>query len=145
MAMKAAAINIKERFPDKIIKIEEKSDRRIYIHLDPVDIPLVAEFLFKELGLRFATATGIDTPAGIEILYHFSLDKAGNIITLCALIQDKNKPKVKSIASIITGAEWIEREIWELLGVDFIGHPNLKRLLLADEWPEGKYPLRKEK
>jgi Ni,Fe-hydrogenase III component G len=143
--MKNIVINIKERFSDKIIKIEQKSERRVYIDFKPADMPGAVKFLFEGLGLRFATATGIDTPLGIEILYHFSLDKTGEIVTLRAVIHDKKKPQIESISKIITGAEWIEREIWEMLGVNFIGHPNLKRLLLADEWPEGKYPLRKEK
>ena len=105
----------------------------------------MAKFLFKELSFRFSTASGIDTPLGIEILYHFSDDKSGKIITLRTLIKDKKEPKIQSITPIIKGAEWIEREIWELLGVNFIGHPNLKHLLLIDDWPEGKFPLRKEK
>jgi len=140
--MKAVVINIKERFGDKIIKIDEKTGRRVYVDFKPADIPEAVKFLFKELGLRFATATGIDTPGGIEILYHFSQDKTGHVITLRTILEDKASPRIKSIAPIITGAEWIEREMWEMLGIDFIGHPNLKRLLLADEWPEGKYPLR---
>jgi len=41
------------------------------------------------------------------------------------------------------GALWIEREMHELLGVNFPGHPNLKKLLLPDDWPDGVYPLRK--
>jgi formate hydrogenlyase subunit 5 len=41
-------------------------------------------------------------------------------------------------------AEWIEREIQDLLGIRFDGHPNPKRLILADDWPEGVYPLRKD-
>jgi Ni,Fe-hydrogenase III component G len=134
---------IKERFADKILKWEEKSERRIYADFLPQDILAVAGFLFQDLGFRFATATGIDTPAGIEILYHFSYDAEGKIISLRTLLPDKKYPQTQSIAGVITGAEWIEREIWELLGVDFLGHPNLKHLLLIDDWPEGKYPLRK--
>ncbi|MDI6641206.1 MAG: NADH-quinone oxidoreductase subunit C [Elusimicrobiota bacterium] len=45
---------------------------------------------------------------------------------------------------IIKGAEWIEREIWEMLGINFKNHPNLKRLLLATDFPEGIYPLRQK-
>jgi len=41
-------------------------------------------------------------------------------------------------------AEWIEREIHEMFGVNFKGHPNLKHLLLKDDWPEGNYPLRRD-
>ncbi|MDI6606200.1 MAG: NADH-quinone oxidoreductase subunit C, partial [Candidatus Omnitrophota bacterium] len=82
---------------------------------------------------------------GLEILYHFSMDKSGVIYSARVLIEDKKSPKIDSIAPLFPGAEWIEREIWELLGINFIGHPNLTHLLLIDDWPEGKYPLRKVK
>jgi Ni,Fe-hydrogenase III component G len=136
--------DIKERLGSKIIDWHEHSVKRIYFLIKPQDIREVAGFLFKDLGLRFAIATGQDTPKGIEILYHFSFDKTGQIFSARVLIEDKKEPKIDSLTALFPAAEWIEREMWELLGINFIGHPNLKRLLLAEEWPEGKYPLRKE-
>ncbi len=133
---------IKDKLSGKIINWHEHSAKREYFSIKPQDIKEIAKFLFKDLGLRFAIATGQDTPQGLEVLYHFSFDKTGQIITVRALIEDKKNPRIDSIAPLFKGAEWIEREMWELLGINFIGHPNLKRLLLADEWPEGKYPLR---
>ncbi|MCK9615713.1 MAG: NADH-quinone oxidoreductase subunit C, partial [Candidatus Omnitrophica bacterium] len=41
-------------------------------------------------------------------------------------------------------SDWVEREIHELLGINFKGHPNLKHLLLDDDWPKDSYPLRKD-
>ncbi|MDH5174469.1 MAG: NADH-quinone oxidoreductase subunit C, partial [Elusimicrobiota bacterium] len=99
--------------------------------------------LVREMGGRLATATGIDTRKNIEILYHFSFDSSGTIISLRTLI-DKKNPEIESVTPIIKGAEWIEREMHELLGVNFRNHPNLKRLLLPEDWPERKYPLRRE-
>jgi len=133
---------IKDKLSGKIINWHEHSAKRAYFSIKPAGIKEIAKFLFKDLGLRFAIATGQDTPQGLEVLYHFSFDKTGQIITVRALIEDKKNPRIDSIAPLFKGAEWIEREMWELLGINFIGHPNLKRLLLADEWPEGKYPLR---
>ncbi len=69
--------------------------------------------------------------------YHFSHDETGRIFSLRTFV-DKKNPEIESISSIIKGAEWIEREIYELLGVNFRNHPNLKRLLLDEDWPEGK-------
>jgi Ni,Fe-hydrogenase III component G len=43
---------------------------------------------------------------------------------------------------VFNGVNWIEREMNELLGIEFEGHPDMRRLLLAKEWPEGVYPLR---
>lgn len=135
---------IKERLTDRIINWYEHSPRRIYISIKPQDLKEVATFLFKDLGLRFSIASGQDTPQGLEILYHFSFDKMGEIYSLRVLIEDKKHPEIDSLATLFPAAEWIEREMWELLGINFIGHPNLKHLLLIDEWPEGKYPLRHE-
>ncbi|MCM8801349.1 MAG: NADH-quinone oxidoreductase subunit C [Candidatus Omnitrophica bacterium] len=134
---------IKERLKDKIIDFYQHSARRVYILIEAKYIKEVARILFKELGLRFSTATGQDTPKGLEILYHFSFDKTGHIISIRVLIKDKDNPQIDSLATLFPAAEWIEREMWEMLGINFIGHPNLKHLLLSEEWPEGKHPLRK--
>ncbi|MBN1913706.1 MAG: NADH-quinone oxidoreductase subunit C [Candidatus Omnitrophica bacterium] len=134
---------LKGRFAAKVLKAQERSARRVYFDFAAADIPAVVKFLFRDLKCRFVIATGMDTPEALEIIYHFSHDASGKMISLRAFIPDKKNPEIDSITPIIIGAEWIEREIWELLGINFKGHPNLKRLLLADEWPEGKYPLRK--
>ncbi|RJO65215.1 MAG: NADH-quinone oxidoreductase subunit C [Candidatus Omnitrophota bacterium] len=135
---------IRARLKEQILDWYEHNPKRTYISIAPKDIKLVADYLFKELGLRFATASGQDTPSGLEILYHFSFDKEGVVVSLRVLLKDKNNPQIDSLATLFPAAEWIEREMWELLGINFVGHPNLTRLLLAEEWPEGKYPLRHE-
>lgn len=134
---------IKEKFSWQILNIFEKSLRRVYIDLKPENIKEIVEFIFRRLRARFVIVSAVDTRNAIEILYHFSFDSVGKIVTLRTKI-DKENPEIESITPIIKGAEWIEREIYELLGVRFKNHPNLKRLLLAEDWPEGKYPLRRE-
>lgn len=135
---------IKERLSNKIGDWYQHSPRRVYIRIKPEDLIEAVNLLFKELNLRLITCSGQDTPGGFEILYHFSFDKTGEIFSLRVLIEDKKNPQIDSIATILPAAEWIEREMWEMLGINFIGHPNLKRLLLADEFPVDKYPLRHE-
>ncbi len=134
--------DIKQRLKGKISDWYEHNPRRIYFSVDKKDIRETARVLFKDLGLRYVIASGIDTPRGFEILYHFSFDKTGQIISVRTLIKDKQNPEIDSLAVISPAFEWIEREIWEMLGIKFTGHPNLKRLLLAEDWPEGEYPLR---
>jgi len=77
----------------------------------------------------------------MEILYHFTFDEV-NLTTTFRTKLDKNHLEIESLAPLFKGADWIEREIHEMLGINFKGHPNLTRLLLPDEWPEGVYPLR---
>ncbi len=133
---------IKEELGQKITHWHEASSRRIYFNVDKKDIFRTVEFLFKELGLRFSTASGIQVPQGFEIIYHFSYDEAGEVYSVRVLIEDKQNPEIDAITPIFPGAEWMEREMWEMLGIKFKGHPNLKRLLLADDWPDGEFPLR---
>ena len=138
------ATEVKERLDEKVITWYRHSSRRYYISIPKQDLKEAAKILFRDLSLRFVIATGQDTPGGLEILYHFSYDKSAEIFSLRVLIEDKKNPQIDSLTAMFPAAEWIEREIWELLGINFIGHPNLKHLLLIDDWPEGKYPLRKE-
>ncbi len=129
---------------NKVIAIEQKADNRIYIPCEAANSYAVCKFLFEDVGARFCIATGIDSDDYFEVLYHFSYDQTGCVITVKALIRDRKNPAIESITPFLPAAEWIEREIHDILGIDFINHPNLKRLILADDWPQGVYPLRKE-
>ena len=134
--------NISEKFGEHIIGITEKSTKRIYLEIKREIIREMAGYFFKNLGARFSTASAVDNPSNIEILYHFDFDEEGKMLSLRTFIP-KNDLRIDSIALTFKAGEWIEREIHELLGVNFVGHPNLKRLLLPDDWPENVYPLRK--
>ena len=134
---------VKARLGDKIVRWTEKSARRIYVEAQPEDIPEISRCLFRELEARLSIATGTDTPVAIEVLYHWAFDQCALIFTVRTKL-NRDKPEIESIAPICKGAEWIEREMWELLGITFRNHPDLRHLLLADDWPEGKYPLRRD-
>jgi Ni,Fe-hydrogenase III component G len=86
----------------------------------------------------------IDADDWFEVLYHFSYDQLGFIITVKAFIRDRENPAVESITPSVPGAEWIEREMHDVMGIEFRNHPDMRRLILADDWPEGVYPERKE-
>lgn len=136
------AKKIQETLAGKAVSFRRDIPTKMYIQVEAENLPEAVRLVFEQLSGRYVIATGVDTPAGVEILYHFSFDAVGLIVTLKVLL-DKEKPQVHSITPITAGAEWIEREIHELLGVEFVGHPNMRRLLLADDWPEGVYPLRR--
>lgn len=135
---------VKESLKNKIVSWEEKNPRRHYFTIKKADILDVVRYLFEKTGARFVTASGVDTPKGIEILYHFSFDRAGGKVVTVKLLTSKEKCQVDSIASIVPGASFIEREIQELLGVAFLDHPDPRPLLTSEDWPEGKYPLRSD-
>jgi NADH-quinone oxidoreductase subunit D len=129
---------------DKLTAIEQKPANRIWLSCESEDAYAVNKFLFEEVPLRFVIATGIDSDDCFEVLYHYAYDELGCMITLKAFIRDREKPAIESIAPFLPGAEWIEREIHDILGIEFRNHPDMRRLILSDDWPEGVYPLRKD-
>ena len=128
----------------KLIAIEQPRDKRIYLLCESENAYDVNKFVFEEVDARFCIVTGIDSDGCFEIIYHYSYDQTGWVINIKAFIRDREKPSIESITSILPAAEWIEREIHDVLGINFANHPNLRRLILSDDWPEGVYPLRKE-
>lgn len=131
------------RFPKGIGDVLERSESRVYVGVDASIVKDIASFMFNNLGARLIIMTALETRAGMEILYHYTFDQLGRIVTLRAVVP-MPEPRIDSITPIIDGAEYIEREITDLFGVEFVGHPNPTRFLLGDEWPEGVYPYRKE-
>ena len=139
-----ASEKIKDKFSGVITGWEEKNPKRIYFDLPPDNIKEFVSYLFNGLGLRFIIASGTDTRKTVEILYHFSDDNTGAVYSARVTLNDKKKLKIDSISDIFIGSAWIEREIHELLGVDFPGNTNLKHLLLNDDWPKDNFPLRRD-
>ena len=134
---------LRERFPEAIADVYERSAKRVYVQIESDWIVRTAEFLFREIGARFNTASGVDGRNEMEILYHFTIEEIDLIVTL-RVILEKTKLQVDSLTSVSRAAFWVEREMHELLGVDFVGHPRMERLLLPEDWPPGVYPLRKD-
>ena len=129
---------------DSLIAIKHQANNRIWLSCEAENAYEINKFLFEIVPLRFIIATGIDSDDCFEVLYHYSYDQTGCIVNLKAFIRDRENPAIESITPFLPAAEWIEREIHDTLGIDFKNHPNLKRLILADDWPEGVYPMRKE-
>ena len=105
-------------------------------------VPLLQALVADE-GARLATVTGIDVRDGTELLYHLCFDTDCYTATLKVLVP-RSTDAMDSITPWLPGAEFIEREIQDLLGVSFHGHPRPERLILSDDWPEGVYPLRRD-
>ena len=136
------AESLKNKFSGCIEGWDDKNPSRVYFNFPTPKVRELVSYLYNELGLRFIIASGTDTRSAVEILYHFADDNSGTVVSARTTLNDKKDLRIDSISDIFIGAAWIEREIHELLGVDFPGNNNLKHLLLKDDWPENDFPLR---
>ncbi len=90
---------IKAALTDRLLSLEEKSAKRVFIEVSRDDIPEASRLMFKDLQARFQIATGVDTPTAIEVLYHWALDSLGCVVTLRARLKREN-PEIESIAPL---------------------------------------------
>jgi len=139
----AIADEVKAQLGDKVKNVFVRNPRRIYIDIQPEDLLETAIYLWRDRHARFAIATGLETPSGFEVLYHFAFDHNDLILSVRVTVKDKENPSLPSVAPHIEAFSFIERELHDLLGIDFPEHPDLKPLLRAEDWSECFYPLRR--
>jgi len=127
---------------EKVIELKVPRERRIFVRIKKESFREAVDYLVNQLGFRhLSTITGVDLGKEIELLYHL----AHNGIELSlGLSLPKDNTCISTITDLIPGAVLYEREVHDLLGVKFEGHPDLSPLLLPEEWPKEVYPLRKE-
>ena len=136
---------IKERLPDAVLDITEFAGEHI-LHVKGQDILTVLTEL-KDDGFHFlADLTAIDnlTLGGFDrfaVSYHLLSHKTAERVTVKAYISEE-KPSLPSVESLWKTADWQEREVFDLFGIKFEGHPNLIRIMNPDDF-DG-YPLRKD-
>ncbi len=80
--------------------------------------------------------------ARFAVVYHFYSMAKKHRLRLQVSVEDETSPEVDSLTSLWPGANWLEREVWDMFGIGFRGHPNLKRILMYEGF-EG-HPLRKD-
>jgi NADH:ubiquinone oxidoreductase subunit C len=125
----------------KGLPVQVKRDRRMFITVPRSDLIKTINILSSELSIQhLSTITARDTGNDLEILYHFLLN--GVVLTVRTTCP-KDDPTVDSIVKIFPGAVLYERELNDILGIVPQGHPDLRRLVLPDDWVGG-YPLRKD-
>jgi len=134
---------MKFKFKLNVIRAYIRYKNRVLIDLNKDAFFKAATFLSKELHFRFIIATGRDNDKTFEIVYHFSNDKTGLIANIRVNIP-KKKPQIESLTPLFVAADWIEREMHELLGIEFLNHPNMRSLLSHQNWDKGTYPYRIE-
>jgi NADH-quinone oxidoreductase subunit C len=136
---------LKARFGDDVGPLSEpKIDPSCVVKKDR--LVEVCRFLKTEPGLELdflEDETAVDWPKKnvLEVVYHLLSYKHRHAIVLKVEL-DRAAPSVPSVEGVWKTANWFEREIWDLFGVTFPGHPDLRRIMLPDDWIG--HPLRKD-
>lgn len=137
---------IVEEFGQKIEHQGRSQDGFLYLQLKPEDLLDVCRRLKENEDYAFRTLhciSAVDYPkeGEIEVVYHlYSMDRKTWLVLKVRV--PREKPEVPSLCKIWPGANWLEREQYDLLGVIFLNHPDHRRILLPDYWPG--FPLRKD-
>ncbi|MCU0724975.1 MAG: NADH-quinone oxidoreductase subunit C [Planctomycetes bacterium] len=132
-----------EKFADRV-EWTARSKKRLYLRVDPAVLEEVFGALRSELPqIRLCTSTGLDTRGGVEVFHHLSPYGLPLVVTL-KIEGRKPLPSLPSLGRIHSAAIFIEREISDFLGVDFVGHPDPRRLLKARAFGDDVHPLRRD-
>jgi membrane-bound hydrogenase subunit beta len=122
-------------------EVQTPGPRRAFVTVPLGSLRDAMAFLVSDQGFgHLSTVTAVDVNEHMEVLYHLS---DGAVSLSLRVLVPKDQLVLPSAVDLVPGAVLYEREVHELFGIVFEGHPGLQPLLLPDGWPEGLYPMRK--
>jgi NADH-quinone oxidoreductase subunit C len=136
---------LREKFGERLTEVHAE-DKHPRVHVDAADWRPLAEFLRHDPSLRFdwlANLSGVDYVADNKMcvvydLWSFDVHHRFAVKVFCP----RSEPQVPSVVDLWAAADWHEREAYDMFGIIFAGHPDLRRILCADDWVG--FPLRKD-
>jgi Ni,Fe-hydrogenase III large subunit/Ni,Fe-hydrogenase III component G len=146
MAARDVLNSIKKRFDGVIQRVDVPADNRLYLYVQPEMIKEICRYVFRDLDARYVISIGMDDRQHSDsfiVAHDFSFDRL-NVLASIMVNLPASRPRVECISDVVPAANWAEREMRDLLGIESVGCPNPKRLILPDGWPEGVHPLRKD-
>ena len=149
--MNKAVALLEERFPDEVVEVVEfRGDTTIEVK--PTRIVDICTALKDghDTGFKYLSMiAGMDySPASprFGVVYNLYSHKHHDRITLKTRLADDQSPAIDSVSKVWSTANWHEREIYDMMGIRFNGHPDLRRILMPADWvghPQRKdYPLK---
>lgn len=138
---------LKENFPESNLELKNEQPTEPILIASPLEIDKLSLFLRDSSELLFDSLmnlSGVDEIKAnlLSVYYHLESTKLKHKITL-KVSTDRNKPEVSTVTEVWKGADWHEREAYDLFGIIFLNHPDLRRILMPYDWDAG-YPLRKD-
>jgi NADH-quinone oxidoreductase subunit C len=134
---------VKSRFGDRVLETVDKKPDPFAV-VDPKAIVEIGRFMKEDPELAMdclSNQSGVDYKDRIEVVYHlFSYEHRHGAVLKVKL--PRENPSVETIESVWKSANWMEREIYDLLGVNFEGHSDMRRILMPEDWIG--HPLRKD-
>jgi NADH-quinone oxidoreductase subunit C len=141
------ADKIKEKFPEEVLEVKEFRGQ-VSVTLKKSKILDICRYLHDDPELFFdylIDVCGVDYQGKkdkrFEVVYHLYSIKNRHALRLKAEVSGEN-PAIHSVVPVWAGANWHEREAFDMFGIVFQGHPDLRRILMPEDW-EG-FPLRKD-
>jgi NADH/F420H2 dehydrogenase subunit C len=135
---------LKDAFSQVEFQVQAEETKDFTVVVPAASIVDVATHLRDHLGFDYLSdVTSVDHPDRFEVVYHlYSIKRGGGVLTLKVQLADKEHPEVESITPIWPGANYQEREVYDLMGISFKNHPDLRRIMMWDGFPG--HPLRKD-
>lgn len=136
-----------EQFPDGVLRNRICAGDEDVVYIDPERVTEILGWLHQTAEQQYdhlADVTAVDYGGGrpIEVVYQlWSIPHRAALRVKCELPLDALE--IDSVTGIWVGADWLEREVYDLFGVTFRGHPDLRRILMPENYAEG-HPLRKD-
>ncbi|MEZ4555187.1 MAG: NADH dehydrogenase (quinone) subunit D [Caldilineaceae bacterium] len=143
---------IVERFGETLLAAGEHAGQQV-IYVAPEDLRTVVEFVKNDDKLAYEALVDVSSvdrsqlpittgDARFHTVYQLrSYTRKKHLMLVCPL-ENSDTPTAPSLTPIFAGANWPEREVWDLMGIRFDGHPDMRRILMPEHWPY--HPLRKE-
>jgi NADH-quinone oxidoreductase subunit C len=138
---------VREKFPHAVVETVEFRGEQTIV-LKPEHLLAVCTYLQKNLQYTFlSTVTAVDWPERVprfDVVYHLLSISNQCELRLKVRVGERREehPSVPTVVGVWPGANWYEREVYDLFGITFAGHPDLRRILMPMDWTT--YPLRKD-
>ncbi len=153
---------LKNEFGEIILSIDKDTPTEPIISVEPLKIHIVSKFLRDNSELQFDSLmclSGVDDANGkkvkdnegydvieggtLSVYYHLYSTVFKHKITL-KVSAPREDAKVESVENVWKCADWHEREAYDMIGIKFLNHPDLRRILMPYDWEENSHPLRKD-